>query len=252
MNVTAVYDQAHVRLQELLGRTYNNPLGDAPFPLLRALLAANGRPHVLDAGCGRAQSSRWWAVHAGASVDGFDPSPMMLASARIMVSQQQLEDRVKLHHADIASFSSADRYDLVIAHDVLCYSEQLAPDLQRLLAFLRPGGLTSLTAYHSALANAEMQAVVRTWGIQPPPTFPEVSALLKQPGFQTLLIVDTTRQYRAHWTAVRDTLAARFSDAQRVVGSEETRAFAARIDAILTAVGGGQFGHWWAILASTG
>ncbi len=135
MTATGVYDQAHVNLQELLGRTYNNPLGETPFPLLQSLLGGRGRPQVLDAGCGRGQISRWWAVHAGASVDAFDPSLAMLAGAMHMVQQEGLEDQVRLHQADVAGFTSTAQYDLVIAHDVLCYCDRLRADLQRAAGF---------------------------------------------------------------------------------------------------------------------
>jgi len=246
-----VYDQTHVRLQELLGRTYNNPLGETPFPLLQKLVGASGCPLVLDAGCGRGQTSRWWAVHAGATVDAFDPSPTMLDNARRMVTQQSLENQIRLHQTDIASFSSGSKYDLVIAHDVLCYSEKLRPDLRHLLDLLRVGGVASLTSYHGETASDETQAVVKSWGIQPPRSFQETSALLDLADIQVLLFVDTTRQYGSHWGVVREILATRLAEARRVVGREETDAFAGQIEAILSAVCSGRFGHWWAILVKT-
>jgi len=58
-----IYVDSQIKLQNLLGRTYYNPLGDQPFELLRRLVGDIGDVRVLDAGCGRIktviESSIW-------------------------------------------------------------------------------------------------------------------------------------------------------------------------------------------------
>ncbi|MEI6286168.1 MAG: class I SAM-dependent methyltransferase [Bacillota bacterium] len=248
-NSAAIYADNQIKLQNLLGRVYYNPLGEQPFELLRRLLSGTKRIAVLDAGCGRGQTTLWWAKQAGAQVDAFDPSWDMLSSAAELLETNGLSDRINLWQARIDNFTSEKSYDLVIAHDVLCYSKNIADDFNKLLNWVKPGGIISVSGYSCDEYTAAAADAIGSWGIQLPPGYDGIFAMLDNCPAQVFLCNDTSRQYRSHWQKMRGLLDDNWLKVIELVGESEAQAFSRRTDAILTAVAEGNFGHWWAVLA---
>jgi SAM-dependent methyltransferase len=247
--MSEVYDQAHVRISQIIGRRYNNPLGEAPFELLRRLLKDRPEPRVLDLGCGRGATSLWWARNANARVVALDPSPEMLEEARRLLSAEGLESRVELRQSGIESLSDDGTYDLVLAHDVLCYLEDKPPALCRIARQLAPEGIASITDYHANPGATGTAAVVSRWAIAAPPPFDAWLKLVERSGLSPLLFCDTTRQYREHWSSIRTRLDEHCEELIAAVGAESLRAFAGRASSILEAVSAaGGIGHLWAVL----
>ena len=243
-----IYNQAHVAMSRILGRHYNNPLGEAAFPLLARLLAEHEAPTVLDAGCGRGQTAIWWAEHSEARVDAFDPSLAMLEDARERAGESASTSRIRFYQADFASYRAADRYQLILAHDVLCYSGQWLTDARRLAGFLAPGGILSVTDYYKEGDAPEVRGVLNAWGIAEPQSFAEHGQVAAALGLRALFHFDTTRNYREHWAGLRLVLESKRCAAEEMIGRDGVDAFAAQIDAILSAVAGGRFGHCWTIM----
>jgi len=244
-----IYVDSQIKLQNLLGRTYYNPLGDQPFELLRRLVGDIGDLRVLDAGCGRGRTSSWWAENSSGTIDAFDPSRDMLTSATALLETRGLTDKVNLFQARIDNFNTDRRYHLVIAHDVLCYSTDFTGDYDRLCNWLKPGAIISLSSYSCDTLTATAGQVISCWGIQPPPSYTAISELLMNSPAKVLLCTDTSRQYQAHWQKIHELLHENWVAATELVGETEALAFAQRTDAILAAVTEGEFGHWWAVLA---
>lgn len=242
-----IYNEDHVAVSRLLGREYNNPLGEAAFPLLKRLVCAPARPDILDAGCGRGQTACWWARQAGAWVDAFDPSGAMLTEANTRARALGVDRQIRFQQADIAGFHSSSRYDLAIVHDVLCYSPQRDADLLKLGALLKPGGVLSVSDYYRDGDSPKVSGVLAAWGIQPPLPFERPAKVLEGRGFRALFHFDTTRQYRHHWEGLSAVLKAKWSQIETSVGKAATVGFAAQIEAILDAVHTGEFGHCWTI-----
>ncbi|NMC72148.1 MAG: class I SAM-dependent methyltransferase [Myxococcales bacterium] len=243
-----IYDDAHVALSRRLGRLYNNPLGDRAFPLLRHLLGAgHAPPQVLDAGCGRGRTALWWAQH-GARVTAFDPSPAMLREAEVLLRDAGLSDAVSLRCADIRGFQPDRPFDLVLLHDVLCYSDDQDRDLQHLAACCRPEGLLSLTDYFGEAGAPEVRDVASAWGIRPPPSFERHFRRLRELPVEILLLVDTTRQYAEHWLEIRRRVERERSRLVDEVGTAAVDRLDEQIGAIETAVQSRRFGHLWAIV----
>ena len=244
-----IYVDSQIKLQNLLGRVYYNPLGEQPFELLRRLVSGSSDLQILDAGCGRGQTSRWWAEHSAGSIDAFDPSRDMLGSATALLETSGLSDKVNLCQARIDSFTTDKHYHLAIAHDVLCYSADLAGDYGQLCSWLKPGGIVSISGYSCDTLTAIAGRAISSWGIQLPPSYNAISELLNNSPAQVLVCADTSRQYQAHWQKIHGLLHENWSTATELVGEAEALAFAQRTDAILAAVAEGEFGHWWAVLA---
>jgi len=243
-----IYDDAHVAFCHLLGRTYNNPLGETAFGLLKRLLPTGCPLAILDAGCGRGQTASWWAERTVASIDAFDPSAAMLTEARRIAETTKSMGRIRFHQSDIAGYEAPVRYDLVLAHDVLCYSADRGPDAQRLAQLLVRGGVVSISDYWCDDASPEVANVVSAWDIQLPPPFGFQERGLDALGLTPLLHLDTTAEYRRHWTGIRQRLLARHDEAVSLLGTESLATFERQISSILDAVQSGRFGHCWTVL----
>jgi trans-aconitate 2-methyltransferase len=89
----------------------------------------------LDIGCGPGNSTELIARrYPAAHVVGLDNSPDMLAKARARLPGPRFEE------ADIASWETAHRYDLIFANAVLQWLPGHPALLKRLVSFLKDGG----------------------------------------------------------------------------------------------------------------
>jgi len=243
-----LYDDVHVAICRMLDRRYNNPLEDAPWPLLERLLGG-GRVRVLDVGCGRGASSLAWAKR-GAEVLGIDASEAMIAEAKRNLEAENGDFPLEFRCGRLEDLGVVDPFDLVLLHDVLCYLPDRAAALSGALGRLRPGGILSVTDYHGVRGLPEVDRVIGAWGIDVPTALPDWEAVLQGTGARVLMMVDTTRQYRAHWRKILARLGMRIEEMEERVGRPAVESFAAQVGAILAAVDTGAFGHFWAVLES--
>jgi len=246
-----VYDEGHVALHRWIGRAYNNPLGESAFPLLQRLLGLDGPRQVLDAGCGRGGTALWWARH-GARVVAFDPSLPMLAEAERRVGRAALSGSVALVRADLRTFRPDREFDLVVAHDVLCYSDHRARDLRRLAECCRAGGILSVSDYFGDGVEPTVRAVVAAWGIRPPLPFDRYARLLDRLPVAVLLMADTTRRYAEHWRGIRRRIETRRPRLVDRVGRSAVERLERQIRTIERAVESRRFGHLWLVLERQG
>lgn len=140
--VKTLFDQYAPRFEEsLVGQLAYQ----APF-LLRAALdaiapveAPCGR--VLDLGCGTGLAGEALRNRA-AWLEGVDLSPGMVEQAR----RKGVYDRLDVADALIALSDAKDRFDIVVAADVVVYLGNLAPLLTGAKRALVPGGLIAFSA----------------------------------------------------------------------------------------------------------
>jgi SAM-dependent methyltransferase len=97
-------------LRDALSRDYLPLLGEVD-----AALRAGGR--VADVGCGEGWSAIGMArAYPSATVDGFDVDAASVDAARRHAETEDVADRVRVHHADVAA-AEAGAYDLVCAFE---------------------------------------------------------------------------------------------------------------------------------------
>lgn len=139
---TADYDEfarAYVEENEngLFNRWYERP------EVLRLAGVVEGL-RVLDAGCGHGPLMRELADR-GATVSGFDLSPVMIAIAR-----ERLGQDADLRVADLAAPLpyGADEFNLITCSLALHYVEDWRPPLGELRRVLRPGGRLIVSLLH--------------------------------------------------------------------------------------------------------
>jgi ubiquinone/menaquinone biosynthesis C-methylase UbiE len=113
-------------------------------------LALRPNARILEVGCGAGLLTVALARN-GYTVDALDSTDAMLQMARHRAASQCLQDRVRIHAADVHALPfQAHTFDLVIALGVIpwLHSEQLA--LQEMRRVLKPGGYLLVTADNNA------------------------------------------------------------------------------------------------------
>jgi len=189
----------------------------------------------------------WWA-NKNARIVAFDPSAAMLTEAARLLDDAGLSDVVSFECTDIRKFRSRQQFDLIIVHDVLCYSDNRAQDLNLIMSHCRPRGLVSLSDYFGDIKAASVRQIVEAWDIQAPLHFEDYQRLLKNLDDDILLLDETTRRYRDHWTAIRKRIEGQRPLMIEHVGSSAVEKLDRQITSIEKALTDGHFGHLWSIL----
>lgn len=108
---------------------------------------------ILEIGCGAGLLTAALA-QSGQAVDAMDSTPAMLQMARDAAVHRGIEDRIRLHLADVHALPfKAETFDLAIAIGVIpwLHSEHLA--LLEMRRILKPGGYLLATADNNARLN---------------------------------------------------------------------------------------------------
>jgi len=159
------------------------------------LIERYARPddQVIDAGCGAGTLS-FEAARIAAQVDGIDGAERMIDLARA----EAVERGVANVSFEVALFETlsdrAGRYDLALCSSVLEYLPDLATEIARLAALLRPGGRLILSLPNGRSHYRRFEALVwRVTGrpryyrhVRQVPTSTEVREILRQLGFDVL------------------------------------------------------------------
>lgn len=164
--------------------------------LARHLPPLEGR-HVLDAGGGTGTDSLPLAA-AGARVDLVDRSLPMLQDFLAEAERIGAAERVAAHQEDIREIRRrfpADSVDLVLAHNVIQYSDDWESLLASMVAPLRRGGLLSLTTrnLHAQPYAAELDH----FAVQ------DLPALLDRTRGPSSIFDTDVRYFSAAWLAER-------------------------------------------------
>jgi SAM-dependent methyltransferase len=120
---------------------YPNGLIRIEEPIVQRLCGDVTGKRVLDAGCGTGRHTRW-LVERGARVVGIDPSPEMLAIARIKCPGAELFEGA---FADAARHGT---FDLVVNALVLEHVADMRGAIAALAGVLAPGGRLVVSVYH--------------------------------------------------------------------------------------------------------
>lgn len=159
------------------------------------LIERYARPddRVIDAGCGAGTLS-FEAARIAAHVDGIDGAERMIDLARASAQEGGIAN-VSFEVALFETLSDrAGRYDLVLCSSVLEYLPDLAAEIARLSALLRPGGRLILSLPNGRSRYRRFEALAwRVTGrpryyrhVRHVPTSTEVRAILKRLGLTVL------------------------------------------------------------------
>ena len=128
---------------------------------------------ILDVGGGNGVESIPFA-EAGHQVDLVDYSQEMLGDARQQIEAKGLQERARLHHADLLHLSTLfapASFDLLLCHNVLSYVDEVPTRLGEMAALLKPGGLASFVnvnrysrAYSTAFLRNDLEGALTEIG----------------------------------------------------------------------------------------
>lgn len=128
---------------------------------------------ILDGGGGNGVESLPFA-EAGHQLDLVDYSQEMLGDAQQQIEAKNLQERVRLHHADLLQlpnlFAPAS-FDLLLCHNVLSYVDDVPARLGEMAALLKPGGVASFVnvnrysrAYSTAFLRNDLEGALTEIG----------------------------------------------------------------------------------------
>jgi cyclopropane fatty-acyl-phospholipid synthase-like methyltransferase len=118
-----------------------SPLDDDSVRRLLAQAIPRGDERLLDLGCGGAEwLLRALSSYAGVRAEGVDVSDPALEHARAEAERRGVSERLVLHPQDAATFTSAYRFDVVLAAGVSHIFGGLLPTLTAARSQLAPGG----------------------------------------------------------------------------------------------------------------
>ncbi|KKW41869.1 MAG: hypothetical protein UY92_C0013G0068 [Candidatus Magasanikbacteria bacterium GW2011_GWA2_56_11] len=136
----------------------SDPYAQAKYRVVLEYLRDRPGATILNAGCGSGELSFLLAA-AGHSVVGIDPGAEYIALAAAGAAERGCLGRCSFRVSSIAEFAAGNKFDCVVATDVLEHIENDAAALDQLLNLLRPGGsliitvpaLPALFGYHDEL-----------------------------------------------------------------------------------------------------
>ena len=154
--VVALFDDSAERFDELLTGHLGYRVPEQVAATLARLDPTRRFARAIDLGCGTGLSGAAVRDRCDALV-GVDLAPRMLERAR----DRGVYDA--LHQADVVEFLDGrrDRYDLVIATDVLIYLGELAPLVAAIARRLTPGGWFAASVERSDDADVALRATGR-------------------------------------------------------------------------------------------
>ncbi|NSC21637.1 class I SAM-dependent methyltransferase, partial [Streptomyces albus subsp. chlorinus] len=118
-----------------------SPLSDSSVDRLLARALPRGDERVLDLGCGQgAWLLRALRHHPGVTAVGVDTSEEALERARRNAEESGTDKRLTLHCGDVATFTSARPFDLVLSVGATHAFGGLRPTLDAARRRLAPGG----------------------------------------------------------------------------------------------------------------
>ncbi len=170
-----------------------------PFDDLVALIRPVAGPRVVDLGCGSGELTLELHERLGARETlGLDASAEMLAEASRIAAPG-----LRFEVGDIARFSPAEPYDVVVSNAALQWVPDQARALARILAAVAPGGQVALQVPSNQDGHAHRVAREVSLGFSPQPAFvpdvlgPELYAeLLARAGY---LDIHVRQQVYIHW-----------------------------------------------------
>ena len=113
---------------------------------------------ALDVGCGEGADAIWLAAR-GWRVTAVDLSAVALerAAANAAASGEDVAGRIDWRHADVTSWDSDERFDLVSTQYVHLPTGQRQPLWQRLAAAVSPGGSLLIVGHHPSDLETTMR-----------------------------------------------------------------------------------------------
>lgn len=159
---------------------------------------------VLDAGCGVGSTSRFLARQYGANVLGITPVAGQVAQATKLTVQQGLSDLAQFEQKDYLDTGYPEAsFDVVLAQESVCHSNNKRGFLAEAFRVLRPGGRLVIAEYfhfdgqpRSTRDEAIVQSWYRGWAMPDLAVGNDFKAWAAESGFTNVQLDDVTEHVR--------------------------------------------------------
>jgi cyclopropane fatty-acyl-phospholipid synthase-like methyltransferase len=241
-----IYGPDTIRISEVIGRKYNNPLGEWPVEKFHAIFESPpAAKEILDVGCGRGQLAIHIARKFNQRICGIEKSEAMSQVALKNISKANLTGMIKIINTDFLNSSiKGSRFDIVVSFDVFSYFDEKDLLFAKLSSMTSPNAVLIFSDYFCTdPKDSETQRLAKRWGISLPGDISYYSRFLRRHGFENHSIEDTTSRYRAHWTEMRRRCIDFEPQLLVAVSDQARKNYLDSIDSILSATRTGKFGH---------
>jgi ubiquinone/menaquinone biosynthesis C-methylase UbiE len=136
---------------------------DLAFDFIMKALDARPGERVLDAGCGPARHSMYFA-RRGVETLAIDLSEAVLNQAQARVRAAGLETRIRFQREDLTTLSFRDdTFGRAFSWGVLMHVPDVAQALRELARVLKPGGRIAISLLNPRSVDAALMATARWW-----------------------------------------------------------------------------------------
>jgi sterol 24-C-methyltransferase len=194
------YDEWTERYRSSFGDTFQAYRPASSVELHQYILEHSGirdGDRVLDAGCGICGPSIFFASHRNVAIDAVTVSKQQVQTARQLVAQAGLGDKIRVHLADFHQledhFSEAT-FDRALFLESLSHAAEPAGPLRSVFNILKPGGVVYVkdffekqcdTEAERGLVHEVVERVDRTFALRTPSLQHTIDAI-SQIGFRQL------------------------------------------------------------------
>lgn len=246
--IKKLYGKSHVLISRLIGRRYNNPLGDRGFLALADYCDLNSKTNILDIGSGRSTGDILLAKKFGCNITGIELSPNMIKEAKANIAKEGLNKKIHLTNASFLDTSIDKKYDVIIALDSMCYFRNKHALFKKIRDSLQPHGIIMFSDYYASdINNKKVLELIKTWKICIAGDFNWYKKLLNKMNFKILLHKNTTKDYLSHWKRNLATTRKKRKDIINKFSTEEYESFIKSINVIIEAVNENIYGHMFCI-----
>ena len=244
-----IYGNASIQISELVGRTFNNPLGEYPFERFARIFEASSTKRVLDIGSGRGRAAILVARRFGLEVVAIEPSEEMAHFATDLVSREHLSNQVKILNSDFLSAElGAEPFQVVISFDVLSYFPDKNLFFEKVAQMLPKSCVVLFSDYFcSDPREARVRTIAQAWGITVPGDLNFYPEMLSRWGFRVDHFENTTPTYLAHWSEIKSRCVEKRRDLIASTSLGAVERYFASVDSIIEAVKTGKFGHLFCV-----
>lgn len=240
-----VYSQDSILISEIIGRTYNNPLGQRAIQLIESALPSSKTPSLLlDIGCGRGAIASEIAQNYNANITAIDVSKEMLSRAQQKAHELGVSEKIHWIQGSFMDTFFEKKFDLVYSFDVFSYFPNKDALLRKIKSLLKLNSKIVFSDYFcDDLNNEFIKSVLSAWQLAPPGPYSEYLQILNNLNFKNIIQHNSTDIYYSHWLDIKNKLLANKKLILNTVCLESYQQYLRSVESIHNAVETKKFGH---------
>lgn len=246
--IKKLYGKSHVLINRLIGRRYNNPLGESGFLSISNFCKISSKTNILDIGSGRGFGDIVLAKKFKCNITGIELSKEMCQEAKECISEAKLDKKIKLINQSFFDVKLDKKYDVVIGFDSFYYFKDRAKLFNKIKKSLKNNGIVVFCEnYADNTTNKKVRELIKAWKIYIAGNLDWHRKFLEEMNFEILHFKDTTKKYLSYWEEIKVKTYLIKDEIIKNFSKEEYNHFSSSIDAIIDAVNSNLYGHMFCV-----